>query len=271
MSDSLAGSTGHIKYEVDGEGIAIVTIDRPEKRNAMSYPVLRDFLATIADAGDDEAARVLIVTGNGGAFCAGTDLSNLSDTPTDQRGTAARDGAPSRPSAAWPLVACPKPVIAAVDGAAVGMGAEFATQADVRILSTRARIAWNFVHRGLVPDTGAGSWLLPRLIGVSQALRLIYSGEFLSVDDAVALGFAAKVVEPDELLDAARTEARRYLVGSPLAIRRCKQLVYEGLERSMAEHLAANVEVMAQCFASDDHREGVASFLERRPANFTGR
>ena len=76
-----------------------------------------------------------------------------------------------------------------------GMGAEFATQADVRIITTRARIAWNFVHRGLVPDTGAGSWLLPRLIGVSQALRLIYSGEFLSPDDAVALGFAAQVVE----------------------------------------------------------------------------
>jgi len=271
MSDSLAGSSGHIRYAVDGEGIGIVTIDRPEKRNAMSYKVLRDFLATVADAGDDDAARVVIVTGNGGAFCAGTDLSDLSDTPTDQRGTAARDSAPSSSAAAWPLVACPKPVIAAVDGAAVGMGAEFATQADVRIVTSRARIAWNFVHRGLVPDTGAGSWLLPRLIGVSQALRLLYSGEFLTPGDAVALGFAAQVVEPEDLLDAAKTEARRYLVGSPLAIRRTKQLVYEGLERSMAEHLKVNVDVMAQCFASEDHREGVASFLERRPANFTGR
>jgi enoyl-CoA hydratase/carnithine racemase len=236
----------------------------------MSYPVLRDFIATVADAGEDDRSRVVIVTGSGGSFCAGTDLSNLSDTPTDQRGSAAGD-AGSRPRAAWPLMSCPKPVIAAVDGPAVGMGAEFVTQADVRIITNRARIAWNFVHRGLVPDTGAGSWLLPRLIGVSQAVRLLYSGEFLSPDDALALGFAAQVVEPDDLLEAAKTEARRYLVGSPLAIRRTKQLVYEGLERSIQEHLKVNVQVMQACFESEDHREGVASFLERRPANFTGR
>jgi enoyl-CoA hydratase/carnithine racemase len=270
MTDSLAGSSGNIRYEVDDERIGIITIDRPEKRNAMSYPVLRDFIATVADAGDDEQSRVIIVTGSGGSFCAGTDLSNLSDTPTDQRGSAAGGGA-TRPRAAWPLMSCPKPVIAAVDGPAVGMGAEFVTQADVRIITNRARIAWNFVHRGLVPDTGAGSWLLPRLIGVSQAVRLLYSGEFLTPDDALALGFAARVVEPDDLLDAARAEARRYLVGSPLAIRRTKQLVYEGLERSIQDHLKVNVEVMQACFESEDHREGVASFLERRPANFTGR
>jgi enoyl-CoA hydratase/carnithine racemase len=267
MTDQAAGSSGNIRYDVDDEGIGIVTIERPEKRNAMTYRVLRDFISALADAGEDERARVVIVTGSGGSFCAGTDLSDLSDTPTDERGTAAG----TRHRAAWPLVACPKPVIAAVDGPAVGMGAEFVTQADVRIVTNRARIAWNFVHRGLVPDTGAGSWLLPRLIGVSQALRLIYSGEFLSADEAVALGFAARVVEPDALLDAAREEARRFLVGSPLAIRLAKQLVYEGLERTMADHLKVNVEVMQQCFESEDHREGVASFLERRPATFTGR
>ena len=90
MTDSLTGSSGNIRYEVDDERIGIITIDRPEKRNAMSYPVLRDFIATVADAGDDERSRVIIVTGAGGAFCAGTDLSNLSDTPTDQRGTRGR-------------------------------------------------------------------------------------------------------------------------------------------------------------------------------------
>ena len=149
MSDPQVGSSGHIRYEVDDERIGMVTIDRPEKRNAMTYTVLRDFIATIAHAGEDEQSRVIIVTGSGGSFCAGTDLSNLSDTPTDERGSAAGTGG-ARPRAAWPLVACPKPVIAAVDGPAVGMGAEFVTQADVRIITNRARIAWNFVHRGLV-------------------------------------------------------------------------------------------------------------------------
>ncbi len=261
-----AGSTGHIRWEVDGEGIAVITIDRPEKRNAMTYAVLRDFLATVARAGEDETARVVILTGAGGSFCAGTDLSDLSATPTDERGR----GAGERP-AAWPLVACPKPVIAAVDGPAVGMGAEFATQCDVRIVSTGARVAWNFAQRGLVPDTGAGSWLLPRLVGVPAALRLLYSGAFLGPDEAVALGFATRVVAPEALLDAAREEARSYLVGSPFAIGLTKRLVYEGLERSVSEHLAHHREALEACFASEDHREGVAAFLERRPARFVGR
>jgi enoyl-CoA hydratase/carnithine racemase len=255
----------HIRYDVD-DGIGLITIDRPEKRNAMTYAVLRDFHDTVARAGDDDAARAVILTGAGGSFCAGTDLSDLSDTPTEDRGRAA---GPRR--GAWPLVACPKPVIAAVDGAAVGMGAEFVTQCDIRIFSTRARVAWNFVHRGLVPDTGAGSWLLPRQIGLAAALRLIYSGDFLSADEAVALGFALAAVEPEQLLDVARDEARRFLAGSPFAIRHVKALLYAGLERSMKEHLAANTAVMEACFASEDHREGVASFLERRPPRFVGR
>ncbi len=149
------------------------------------------------------------------------------------------------------------------------MGAEFATQCDVRILSTRARL-WNFVHRGLVPDTGAGSWLLPCLNGVSQALQLLYSGEFLAPDEALTLRFATRVMEPEDLLDAAREEAHRYLAGSPFAVAHVKRLVYGGLERSVAEQLAAHRDALEACFASEDHREGVASFLERRPPRFVG-
>ncbi|MEZ5217067.1 MAG: enoyl-CoA hydratase-related protein [Ilumatobacteraceae bacterium] len=162
-------------------------------------------------------------------------------------------------------------MIAAVDGPAFGMGAEFVTQCDVRIVSTRARIAWNFVHRGLVPDTGAGSWLLPRIVGSAAALRLVLTGEPLEADEALALGFAIAVVEPEDLLSAAHSEALRYTVGSPFAIRRTKRLLYEGFGRDALTHAQANRAALEECFASDDHREGVASFLERRPARFTGR
>lgn len=257
----------HVRYEVE-DGIATITLDRPEKRNAMTYAMLGEFLETLERAGADEQARVVILTGSGGAFCAGTDLADLSTIPGEQRGLRGRADQGSR---GWPIVRCPKPVIGAIDGAAVGMGAEFALQCDVRIASQRARFAWNFAHRGLVPDTGAGSWLLPRVVGLPAALRLLYSGEFLSAKHALEIGYVARVVAPEELVPAAREEARRYLAVSPFSLRLMKDLVYQGLERGVAEHMLAHTKALAACFASEDHKEGVAAFLERRPSRFTGR
>lgn len=257
---------GHIRYEV-ADGVATITIDRPEKRNAMTYAVLGEFIDTVRRAGEDAEARVVIVTGVPGAFCAGTDLSDLSTIPGEQRGLR---GEAAERDRWWPLVECPKPTIAAVDGPAVGMGAEFTSQCDLRLATPNARFAWNFSHRGLVPDTGAGSWLLPRLVGHQQAMRLLYTGEFLTADDALANGYVLAVVSPEDLLGTAQDLARRVLAGSPLSHRLVKQLVYEGYGRDVGEHMVAHTTALAACFKSDDHREGVASFLERRPARFTG-
>jgi len=257
----------HIRYDVD-EDIATITIDRPEKRNAMTYAMLAEFISTVRTAGADDAARVIIVTGAGGAFCAGTDLADLNTVPGESRGVR---GSAEETDVWWPLAACPKPVIAAVDGAAVGMGAEFTSQCDVRIASTRARFAWNFVHRGLVPDTGAGTWLLPKIVGLPAALRLLYSGDFLGAEEALAIGYVARVTEPEELMDAAREEAVRYLAGSPFSHKLIKDLVYRGLERDLGEHMRHHVEALRASFRSEDHKEGVASFLERREPRFTGR
>jgi enoyl-CoA hydratase len=150
------------------------------------------------------------------------------------------------------------------------MGAEFTSQCDVRIASTRARFAWNFAHRGLVPDTGAGTWLLPRLVGPAAALELLYSGRFVSAEEALALGYVSRVVAPEECLPAARELAQGFLAGSPFSHRRMKELVYAGLARDAGAHLAAHAQALAACFRSADHREGVAAFLEKRPARFTG-
>ena len=258
----------HIRYEVDGEGIATLTIDRAEKRNAMTYAMLGAFIEKVREAGADERVRVLIVTGSGGAFCAGTDLADLATVPGETRGVR---GAAHEAGVWWPLVSCPKPVIGAIDGVAVGMGAEFTSQCDVRIITDRARFAWNFAHRGLVPDTGAGSWLLPRLIGPHRALRLLYSGDFLLADEAKAIGYAAEVVSPEALAETALAEARRYLNSSPFSLRHIKSLVWRGLERDVGAHMTAHVETLTACFRSEDHKEGVAAFLERRPAKFVGR
>jgi enoyl-CoA hydratase len=258
----------HILYAVEDDGIGMITIDRAQKRNAMTYAMLGAFIEAVRRAGEDERVKVLIVTGAGGTFCAGTDLADLATIPGETRGVR---GTAADHDVWWPIVACPKPVIGAIDGFAVGMGAEFTSQCDVRIVTDRARFAWNFAHRGLVPDTGAGSWLLPRLIGPSRALRLLYSGDFLEAAEAKEIGYANAVVAPDDLMDAARAEARRYLKSSPFSLRHMKTLVWHGLERDVAAHMKVHVETMSACFKSEDHKEGVASFLEKRPANFVGR
>jgi enoyl-CoA hydratase/carnithine racemase len=127
-----------LRYEVDGEGVGTITIDRPEKRNAMTYAMLGRFTELVGAAGADDTCRVLVVTGSGGAFCAGTDLADLATVPVRRATSGA--GADEH-DVWWPITACPKPVIAAVDGAAVGMGTEFATQADLRLASPGARFA----------------------------------------------------------------------------------------------------------------------------------
>jgi enoyl-CoA hydratase/carnithine racemase len=233
----------------------------------MTYAMLFAFMDRVAEAGSDDRVRVLIVTGAGGTFCAGTDLADLATIPGETRGVR---GEAHEGSRWWPLVQCPKPVIGAIDGFAVGMGAEFSSQCDVRIVTDRAKFAWNFAHRGLVPDTGAGSWLLPRLVGPSRALRLLYSGEMIGAAEAHAIGYANEIVAPEALADAARAEAEKYLKSSPFSLKRMKELVWRGLERDVGAHMEAHVTALSECFKSNDHREGVASFLEKRPARFTG-
>jgi enoyl-CoA hydratase len=266
-ASTLVAVGQHIRYEADS-GIATITIDRPERKGAMTFAMLGDFLDTVARAGADDEVKVVVLTGTPGSFCAGTDLSDLATIPGAQRGLR---GAAHETDRWWPIVMCPKPVIAAIDGPAVGMGAEFTSQCDLRLATARARFSWNFSHRGLVPDTGAGTWLLPRLLGPQRAMQLLYTGAFLGAEEAHELGYVLEIVMADNLADRARALAEQILQGSPMSHRLTKQLVYRGLERDVAAHMTAHTEALAACFRSDDHREGVAAFLERRPARFTGR
>jgi enoyl-CoA hydratase len=260
MTDQL------IRYHVEDK-VGVVTIDRPEKRNAMTYAMLGEFIDTVGRADDDPATEVIVVTGVSGAFCAGTDLADLATIPGETRGL--RGSAEERHKW-WPLAQARKPTVCAIDGPAVGMGAEFTSQCDLRLASPTARFAWNFVHRGLVPDTGAGTWLLPRIIGVQQALRLLYTGSMIDADEALRLGYVLEVVPSDELVARAMALAKLIAAGSPHSLGLIKSLVQQGLTAPVGEHMDRHTAAMAACFKSDDHREGVASFLERRPANFTG-
>lgn len=257
---------GHINYEVH-DAIATITIDRVEKKNAMTYAMLGEFIEIVGHAAADTSARVIVLTGRPGSFCAGTDLADLATIPGGARGLR---GSAEDHDKWWPLLQCPQPTICAIDGPAVGMGAEFTSQCDIRIATPNARFAWNFVHRGLVPDTGAGTWLLPRLIGLQNAMRLLYTGDFVSADEALALGYVSQVVEGDHLLNTAYALATKISSGSPHSQRLIKSLVYGGLTSDIEQHMHRHTAAMSACFKSDDHHEGVAAFLERRPAAFTG-
>jgi enoyl-CoA hydratase/carnithine racemase len=251
----------HISLGVH-DHVGTITIDRPEKRNAMTYAMLRELGQAFAEASRDDAVRAVVLTGVPGAFCAGTDLSDLDATPAEERsrgglGTSAFQD-------------CPKPVVAAIDGPAVGMGAEFTSLCDVRLASDQARFGWVFVHRGLVPDTGAGTWILPRLVGPQAAARLLFAGDIIDAAEARRIGFVDDVVPSAAVVGRAQEVAATFTVGSPFAIGETKRLLYAGLGRDWTAHVADNRAVMARCFASDDHREGVAAFLERRPPAFTG-
>ena len=258
----------NIHYVIE-DRVATITIDRPERKNAMTFAMNAEYGRLINSATEDDAVQVLVVTGVPGSFCAGTDLGDLDERAPGDRGGEVRERTPGL--GWWALANCAKPTICAIDGPAVGMGAEFTSHADVRIMSSRARISWIFAQRGLVPDTGAGSWLLPRLIGVPRAIELLYSGRFLTADEALTMGYAHRVVEPDELAEATRGLADQILKGSPFAHRLTKSLVYQGLSRTAAEHIPMSAEALQACFHSEDHSEGVKAFLERREAKFTGR
>jgi 2-(1,2-epoxy-1,2-dihydrophenyl)acetyl-CoA isomerase len=251
-------------YSLEGS-VALMRFNRPEKLNAITYEMLALIEDAIRAAGSDDRVRSVVLTGTGRAFSAGTDLQQLSSqTPTMARVERyAERLEPDRP-APWTFAAITKPTVCAVNGAAVGLGAEFTLQCDVRIAGEHARFGWVFVHRGLVPDTGAGTWLLPRIVGLQNAARLLYSGEIISAQRAKEIGYVLDVVPDAELLDRAMALAASMSKGGPLATSNVKRQLYQGLVRDPGDHLKDNVETMTRMFASEDFKEGVQAFLEHR-------
>ena len=270
-----------IGYSV-ADGIATITLDRPDQLNAFTARMVKELLAAVDEVDRDDGVRVAVLTGAGRAFSAGADMSKGAQTfdYDDARSGDAVGVARAAPVAAprdgcgritLRLFDCIKPVISAVNGAAVGMGATLLLATDIRLASEKARFGFVFTRRGIAPE-GASTWFLPRLVGVAQAAEWLYTGRLFDAQEALAGGLVRSVHPADELLDAAGALAAEIAGAAPVSVAVTRQMLWRmlGADHPMAAHRADSRAVYATG-AGPDAREGVASFLEKRPAHFTGR
>jgi enoyl-CoA hydratase/carnithine racemase len=270
-----------IKYEVDQQ-ILTVTLNRPEKLNAFNATMMNELIDAFDKADADDNVRAIIVTGAGRGFCAGADLSSggdtfdrdakrgpvkrLADGKVDYSDPNVRDGGGQ---VTLRIFKCLKPVIGAINGAAVGIGVTMQLPMDIRIASVDARFGFVFSQRGIVPEA-ASSWFLPRIVGISQALEWCYSGRVFPADEALAGRLVSKVVPADELMTTARALARSFIdKTAPVSVALIRQMMWRmlGADDPMEAHKVDSRGIYARG-RSDDVKEGVMSFLEKRPAQF---
>ena len=260
-------------YSVE-DGIATVTLNRPDKLNAFNTQMMRDMIAVFDETDADDAVRCVIVTGAGRAFCAGADLSSGGETfDYEKRGgedqaARTREGVQRDGGGLLTLRIFDslKPVISACNGAAVGVGVTMQLAMDIRLASTAARYGFVFARRGLNPEA-ASSWFLPHLVGVQTALEWCYTGRLFGADEARDRGLVRSTHEPEDLLPAARAMAREIADNTaPVSIALTRQLIWRmaGAAHPMVAHRADSRGIQARG-RSGDAREGVTSFLEKRP------
>jgi enoyl-CoA hydratase/carnithine racemase len=272
-----AQKNDEVLYAVDA-AIATITLNRPERMNTISRPMLAQLSAALLEADRDPAVRAVILTGSGRAFCAGLDLVSATGGTRAGIDSNAAIGVQRAEPVTLDLKTAPptvlfnmdKPTICAINGAAAGYGMDTALGCDIRIMSESAKLSAAFVKRGIVPESG-GTWYLPRLLGWSKAAELIFSGRTLPAAECLRLGLASYVVPDDELQSRARSLALEIAANAPLAVQSAKRLMRMSHSEPFNEHVHHVYLQFLTLMRTADAKEGMVSFLEKRAPEFHGR
>ncbi|XOV85003.1 MAG: enoyl-CoA hydratase/isomerase family protein [bacterium] len=267
-------ATEELLVEQDGH-IVTITLNRPERLNAISRAMLSELSAKMVEADKDPDVRCIILTGAGRGFCSGLDLIDTSDR-MDESGSVG--GGSNRPRQLFDLRDAPinvmwhtdTPIICAINGAAAGYGMDMTLLCDMRIMSENAKLAAVTAKRNVVPESG-GTWLLPRLVGWAKAAELYYRGRTIDAQESLEIGIVNAVVPNDKLMETARQWAQDVAENAPVAVQTTKRMMRMGMEESYdtaVDHLMVH---LSGLFQSEDFKEGLQAFMEKRKPNFTGR
>jgi enoyl-CoA hydratase/carnithine racemase len=250
-------------------GIAILTLNRPKKMNAIS-PAMREGIPRALDyIAEDDDIKVLILTGAGQAFCSGADVSDLRSGAGAGRWIEVKRAKGTGFHMGPLLWRFEKPTIAAINGVAIGAGFGLALSCDMRIASDQARLAPGYVRMGLATEWGI-SYILPRIVGVSRALEMLLTGDFIQIVDAESMGLVSKVVAGKDLMDTVRKTAGKIAAGPSFAHRQIKQAIRNGLNSDYNSQIEYEAYVQSMCRNSQDHKEATTAFLEKREPKFKG-
>jgi 2-(1,2-epoxy-1,2-dihydrophenyl)acetyl-CoA isomerase len=251
--------------------VATLTLNRPERLNALGGTLREDLFDGLTRAIDDADVRAIVITGAGKGFCAGGDVKAMQDANEAGRTRPLTERvAPSRDRTVLLMRDSPKPIIAAVNGAAAGAGMNLALACDIRLASSTAKFSQAFVRRGLHPDWG-GTYFLPRVVGMAKACEMIFTGQIVDADEALRLGIVTAVHPPERLLAATYELAAKIAQGPPIAIRLARRALYHNLEADLRSALEFETFAQNICTDTDDSREGIRAFVEKREPKFSGR
>ncbi|MBT5154677.1 MAG: enoyl-CoA hydratase/isomerase family protein [Gammaproteobacteria bacterium] len=259
----------HLIYNVDNL-VATLTLNRPETLNALTPSMRQSFEAALELAETDDSVRVIVITGAGKGFCSGGDVKAMNEARKSGKASVLDDKIdPIRDRIVLALRDSTKPIIAAVNGAAAGAGMNIALACDIRIASDTAKFGETFAKRGLHPDWG-GTYFLPRIVGMAKACELIWSGKMIQAREALELGIVSQLETPEALMTATLEMANSFAAGPPIAIRMAKRAMYRSMDSTLREALEFETYAQNTCSATSDAKEGIAAFVEKREAVFTG-